>query len=109
MTDGAPPRAGAAAPERVLYRQRGGELYDAHQHQRVGLDELAQEVRAGGHFRVYDQATGSECTYHVLSEVVAQAGMHSLAALADPGSVIGYLARHLYPSTLPPPAAGLSN
>lgn len=109
MTDGAPPRAGTAAPERVLYRQRGGELYDARQRQRVGLDELAQEVGAGGQFRVYDQVTGNECTYHVLSEVVVQAGTDSLAALADPGPAIGHLARYLYSSAPPPPAAGLSD
>ncbi|MFY4722937.1 hypothetical protein [Streptomyces sp. LaBMicrA B280] len=88
---GGPGRASAAGPrrsrpgpppDRLLSRHHGGQLIDVQLHEPVGLDELAQDLRAGGRFTVRDHPTGGDCTYQVLAEVLALA----LAAVLPTGA-----------------------
>ncbi|MGA5135327.1 polyhydroxyalkanoate synthesis regulator DNA-binding domain-containing protein [Streptomyces olivoreticuli] len=65
----------APARIRLLCRQEDGTLYDTAEQRRLTLDDLVWEVRAGGRFRAYDRATGTDCTFHVLSEALAHAAL----------------------------------
>ncbi len=47
----------------MLCRRNGTSLYDDREQRRIGLDELAYDVRAGSCFRAYDRTTRFECTY----------------------------------------------
>ncbi|MGW5531877.1 polyhydroxyalkanoate synthesis regulator DNA-binding domain-containing protein [Streptomyces xanthochromogenes] len=75
------PAAPAESRQRVLHRQISGELYDGVECRAVTLCELSQEVRAGRRFCVYEQATGTDCTYDVLGAVLNSATSRSVAAL----------------------------
>lgn len=81
------PPALAGTPERMLFRRSDGVLYDAADRRRVGLDELRQEVRAGGVFRVQDRATGCDCTFQVLAAVIGSAAPAPMRRLLDTVSV----------------------
>ncbi|MGW0246602.1 polyhydroxyalkanoate synthesis regulator DNA-binding domain-containing protein [Nocardia goodfellowii] len=57
----------------TLRRERDGRLYNHDRHKWIGLAELADDVRAGSRFRVYQERDGSDCTADVLIELVTSA------------------------------------
>ncbi|MGW0563216.1 polyhydroxyalkanoate synthesis regulator DNA-binding domain-containing protein [Streptomyces sp. NPDC003016] len=75
-----------------MYKQSDGDLYDSHECRCVGLEELGQEVRAGYLFRAYDRATGDDCTFDVLSSVLAQAVKDPVAVLLGALAATGFQA-----------------
>ncbi|MEV6425982.1 hypothetical protein [Streptomyces sp. NPDC051662] len=77
---GPPP---GTAGERLLVRGEDGLLMDSLACRTVSLAELADDVRCGRRFRAREGASGSECTYQVLVQIL-------LATLA-PGATAGAL------------------
>ncbi|MFJ3216484.1 hypothetical protein ACIPLC_11250 [Kitasatospora sp. NPDC086801] len=69
--------------ERRLIREENGLLADSLTGRRVSLAELADDMRNGRRFQARERASGGECTYQVLVQVL-------LAALAS-GPVAGAL------------------
>ena len=83
MTGESLPPAAAGTLERTLSRESDGVLHDAAARRHVGLDELRQQVRAGGVFRVQDRATGGDCTFQVLAAVLGTAVPAPVRSLLD--------------------------
>ncbi|GCD41914.1 hypothetical protein [Streptomyces paromomycinus] len=83
-------------PERLLSRHFSGQLYDIRLQEPVSVGQLAQELRAGRTFRAHDHATGCDCSFQVLAEVLTCAvGAAVLGAgdgLLRPGTLLAQAA-----------------
>ena len=63
-------RPSAAASPRLLQREPDGELLDLDERRAVSIAELREDIRAGRRFRAKDRASGTDCTYAVLVQVM---------------------------------------
>jgi hypothetical protein len=70
--------------KRVL-RSRDGSLYDADEQRPITLEELADHMRAGGHFQARRRETGTDCTPQLMMEVYRA----NIADMILPGNPFG--------------------
>ena len=66
-------RARSALPTRRLRRESDGSLYDLDERRRIETTELADDIRAGRHFRAVRESSQQDCTQEVLTQVLTAA------------------------------------
>ncbi|MEE1821072.1 hypothetical protein PUR61_02480 [Streptomyces sp. BE20] len=104
-------RSTGADAQRCLIWAEGGFLADSLTGRRVSLAELADEVRSGCRFRVWDGASGGERTYQVLIQVLLSALASAPVAGVLPGtaglvSLIGRAGPLDWPNNVEPRTRG---